>query len=136
MNADDNPNLFAPMPATLSAGPASPEKQTVVVCPRDRMPAAVGLDAGQRLIACSRRKEQETCEEQCSPQLHYTSDDLATFLRNNTGKTCSRCGSLIGPNDWYGSRTAKLGQVGRSVSTIASAADRCAPPICFSCLAE
>lgn len=83
-----------------------PEKQCVVVCPQHEMPAAVTLDFKDRLVACSRRQDKITCGEDCGPQLHYTTDDLETFLLKNREKSCRVCGTPIGAKDWYASRLA------------------------------
>ncbi len=111
--------------------PGHSERRSVVVCPRERMPAAVALHPTNRLAACSRRGEQIPCGEECMPQLQYSGDELARFLQRNEGKSCSRCGAPISAKDWYGSRLAGLGA--RSGTGAADMAGSSLPPICCNC---
>ncbi len=106
-------------------------RRSVVVCPRDQMPAAVTLDADNRLHACSRRKDEATCSEDCIPQLQYAAEDLETFLRRNRGQSCRVCGKAIGANDWYKSR---LAPAHRPHADSRGAAPAAALPICCDCL--
>ncbi len=107
-------------------------RRSVVVCPRDQMPAAVVLQGTNRLAPCSRRDEQLPCGEECMPQLHYSADDLAGFLQRNEGKSCSRCGAPISAKDWYGSRLAGVGAEFRALA--ADMAGSSPQPICCNCL--
>lgn len=114
-----------------------PERPSVVVCPRDQMPAAVTVDASNLLSDCSRRRDQLTCDETCAPQLQYSGDDLGTFLAKNQARPCSLCGAPIGPEDWYGSRTAAAQNFrGKSYKTPAAAGIGSAKPICLACLTD
>lgn len=110
---------------------AASRKGSVVVCPRDRMPAAVALDGEDRLLDCSRWSPSATCSEACVPQLQYSGDDLATFLRRTAEMACSRCGDPIGAEDWYASRMALGADRRRSAAWISA---RPAAPLCSKCM--
>ncbi len=106
------------------------EPGSVVVCPRDRMPAAVTLDPGRRLLDCSRRETGTACPQDCIPQLQYCDEDLPTFLERNAGVFCSQCSTPIGAHDWYASRIAALRPRSAPASVGAAPAHG---PTCFQC---
>lgn len=99
------------------------------------MPAAVTLDADNRLQACSRRADEATCSEDCTPQLQYAAEDLEEFLRRNGGKSCGVCGKPIGADDWYKSRLAAAHMARLDSHGVQpDAAPGSALPICCDCL--
>jgi hypothetical protein len=91
----------------MIAGP-----RTVVICPTAELPAHVGLDPAQPIIACSRWPELEGCSQACMPQIQFSAEELQDFIVRHEGKPCTSCGAVITGDDWYRSRLAPAAEAG------------------------
>ncbi len=101
----EKPSGFLQRLKSAFTGPvaAGEKKEAVVVCPANQMPARVEFHDDQ-FHACSRLPNDQSCDVACASQLKYAHEDLPHFLERTAGKTCAKCSTPIGADDWYSSR--------------------------------
>jgi hypothetical protein len=86
---------------------ANPQRRSVVVCPKAKLPASVVFDTSLAIGACSRAPRVHCCDRACLPQLRFASEDLESFVSfYNEQGWCRICGNILTANDWYASRMA------------------------------
>ena len=74
-------------------------KTTVVVCPKNELPAEVNLDANLDIVLCSRRPTNEDCSQQCAPQIQFSAESLQEFVATHVGEECACCGAALTGGD-------------------------------------
>ncbi len=104
---------------------------TVVVCPKEQLPARVELASNNRIESCSRRPQLETCSEACSPQIQFSPEQCSQFVANYEGKNCISCGVGLTAEDWYRSRVGS--EQSRNVLASPAGERNNGQPVCFSC---
>jgi len=128
--------------------------QRVIVCPDNRSPAGVVVDARHaavtsilgapelRLASCSRWPELSGCGQPCLSQIAAAPEDC--LVRNIAahwyeGKSCAYCGQSFGPIEWTAAKPALLQANGVSLEWSQVRADKlqetlaAGRPVCFAC---
>jgi hypothetical protein len=126
----------------------------VIICPENRRPAGVVVDAGHaaatalrsapelRLSTCSRWPELAGCGQQCLSQIAESPEDC--LVRNiltgwYRGKVCATCGRPFGDIEWNGRKPALHRPGKMSVEWNQVPADKlyevlaASLPLCFAC---
>lgn len=85
-----------------------PHRRSVVLCPKVKLPAAVGVDNALSIEACSRSPRLQDCNQDCLSQLRFSAEELEGFLTSHAQEWCSICGTMLTSDDWYASRTAAV----------------------------
>ncbi len=126
-----------------------------VVCPENRAPVTVEVDAkyaftsalrGQeheRLQSCTRWPEKADCGQECLAQVDPSPENLERLLQKwYVGKNCALCNRALSPADWRRGRLALLNEKEKlfelrhmHLDEIPSALDRMAP-LCWNCHQE
>jgi hypothetical protein len=125
-----------------------------IVCPENRRPAGVTVDAGHaalrgflgterfRLSSCSRWPERAGCGQECLSQIEASPEGCLvrkTLARWYEGKTCSFCGQPFGEIEWAGRKPALVRADAMSVEWSRVPAEQLtetletALPVCFAC---
>ena len=88
------------------------QKTTVVVCPKNELPAEVNLDADLGIESCSRQPKNEDCTQECAPQIQFSPESLQDFAAMHVGEQCACCGAALTGEDWYKNRLGALRSTG------------------------
>jgi hypothetical protein len=106
---------------------------TVVICPKAKLPAEVGLDARQDIESCSRWNGSSHCSQTCLPQIRFCAEGLQEFRERYEGKICASCGAPLMPSDWYETRLMGLAAAAGEEISSGGALPAEDNPICSSC---
>lgn len=102
----------------------------LIVCPENRQPAAVNLDAARsarkaffgspyfRLSDCTRWPERAGCGQECLKQIELAPEECLVknfAARWYEGKKCAYCGKPIEQVDWMGHKPALMNQEKKTV---------------------
>ena len=115
------------------------QKTTVVVCPRNELPAEVNLDANLGMELCSRRPKNEDCTQDCSPQIQFSPESLQDFAAMHVDEQCACCGAALTGEDWYKNRLDALRSTGEAPTadkvprTVWIASEDKKSPLCSAC---
>ena len=125
-----------------------------IVCPENRQPAGVAVDAGHaaltgllgaqqfRLSSCSRWPERAGCGQQCLSQIEASPEGCLVkkiLVKWHEGKSCAFCGRHFAEIEWAGQKPALVRADGISVEWSRVPAElltetlETALPVCFAC---
>ena len=126
-----------------------------VICPENREPVTVEMDAKyafktalrgeehERLKSCSRWPEMGECGQECLAQIDPTPENLERLLQKwYENKTCAICDRALTPADWRRGRLALLNEKQKlfelrhmHLDEIPTALDQFMP-LCWNCHQE
>ena len=85
----------------------NPQRRSVVICPKAKLPASVDFDTSLAVGACSRAPRLHRCDRACVPQLRFAAEELESFVAFYAEQGwCRICGNVLTADDWYASRMA------------------------------
>ena len=125
-----------------------------IVCPENRLPAGVAVNAGHaaltgllgaqqfRLSSCSRWPERAGCGQQCLSQIEASPEGCLVkkiLVKWYEGKSCAFCGRHFAEIEWAGQKPALIRADRISVEWSRVPAEQLtetletALPVCFAC---
>lgn len=114
---------------------SKPQRRSVILCPKAKLPAAVGVDDALSIEACSRSPRLQDCNRDCLSQLRFSAEELEGFLTSHAQEWCSICGTMLTSDDWYASRMAAVwaDRPGTNDSNVSRAIGEYGHRICWNC---